>query len=80
MGTPDDVTDASGPAASAEPFMRCDDAAGSTYELAKLIFFGLTLAPLRVILWLGLVLPMYGVCRVVCESWPPPPLPFALRC
>ena len=80
MGTPDDVTDASGPAASAEPFMRCDDAAGSTYELAKLCFLGLTLAPLRLILWLGLVLPMYGVCRLVCESWPPPPQLCVLGC
>lgn len=68
MGTPDEATDGAGPAASAEPFMRSDDAAGSTYELVKLCVLGLTLAPLRLVLWVGLVLPMYGVCRVVCES------------
>ena len=47
--------------------MRFDDAAGSTYELTKLCVLGLTLAPLRLILWVVLVLPMYGICRLVCE-------------
>jgi hypothetical protein len=73
MGTPDGAKDVGGAAASAEPFMRSDDAAGSTYELAKLCVLGLTLAPLRLVLWLGLVLPMYGVCRLVCESLSPQP-------
>lgn len=67
MGTPEELLDPGGPAASAEPFMRSDDAAGSAYELAKLTILGLTLAPLRLVLWLGLVLPMYGACRLICE-------------
>ena len=67
MGTSDETEDTEGPAASAEPFMRSDDAAGSAYELTKLTVLGLTLAPLRLILWVATVLPMYAACRLICE-------------
>lgn len=45
------------------PFERTDDAAGSAWELAKLVVLGCTLAPLRLLLWLATVAPMYGLCR-----------------
>ena len=68
MGTPDEADAIVGPAPSAAPFMRSDDAAGSAYEVAKLVLLGLTLAPLRLVLWVALVVPMYGVCRLACAS------------
>ena len=41
----DKVSSSGGPAASAEPFLRYDDAAGNVYELVKLAVLSVTLAP-----------------------------------
>ena len=50
------------------PFQRSDDATNSRYELAKLVVLGCTLAPLRVVIWASVILPMYLACRVAC-AW-----------
>ena len=53
------------PAGSA-PFVRTDNAAGSWYELTKLAVLGLTLAPIRIVLWFVFVCPLYVACRIAC--------------
>jgi 1-acyl-sn-glycerol-3-phosphate acyltransferase len=51
------------PPRPSEPFERADDAARSCYELGKLVLLGITLAPLRVVAWVAVVLPLYALCR-----------------
>ena len=75
MSVQDGQRSADWPGPTASPFTRSDDAAGHPYELAKLVLLGLTLAPARLILWLGLVLPLYGLCRLLRAHHAPLPCP-----
>ena len=77
MSAQDGQRSADWPGPTAAPFTRSDDAAGDPYEVAKLVLLGLTLAPARLILWLGLVLPLYCLCRMLRAQDTPllPPLP-----
>lgn len=56
------------PPAGSGPFVRSDHAAGSFWEVSKLALLGLTVAPLRLVLWLALVWPIYPLCRAMCTS------------